>query len=52
MLVALIKNGGTDIIEDVAKGVGKKAYLAIVIDLYDRFPVGYAISDRGFQFTR
>ena len=37
---------GTDITEVTAKGIGKKAYLATVIDLYDRFPVGYAISDR------
>lgn len=32
-----------DITEVVAKGIGKKAYLATVFDLYDRFPVGYAI---------
>lgn len=34
-----------DITEIVAKGIGKKAYLATVFDLYDRFPVGYAIGE-------
>ncbi|WP_156655830.1 DDE-type integrase/transposase/recombinase, partial [Lactobacillus ultunensis] len=33
----------TDITEVVAPGL-PKAYLCTVLDLYDRYPVGYAIS--------
>ena len=36
---------GIDITEVTAPGVSKKAYLATMIDLYDKSPVGYAISD-------
>lgn len=45
----------TDITEEKIPGTSQKIFLCTIFDLYDRFPVGYALnkhSDRGFQFTR
>ncbi|MRM99608.1 DDE-type integrase/transposase/recombinase, partial [Lactobacillus taiwanensis] len=34
----------TDITEEKIPGTGKKIYLCTIFDLYDRYPVGYALS--------
>lgn len=36
----------TDVTEFKIPGTGKKLYLSAIFDLYDRFPVAYAVSGR------
>ena len=36
----------TDITEEKISGTGQKIYLCTIFDLYDRYPVGYALSRR------
>ena len=36
----------TDITEEKIPGTSQKIYLCTIFDLYDRFPVGYALSKR------